>query len=523
MMRVSNVGGLVKSPGLVCVVAAFWMMAGMGFAFDEAWFGVPTPEQGTAERESLKSIYADLGMGPLPLALPVEDDPYRGISGKKIHRYMSDICAISEESRLAGDPMWGRICGTPYERKAAQYVLDKFTEFGLEEVHLETFARNAQWWPTQWELALVGEESYGTGTKDYVFSSAFPAEPSPATPSEGLEAELVYVGMGRPVDLVGRDLRGKIAVVHSEVPHSTFRHSGRGIAPELIEAGAAGVITIVNTPGNLLNKIQGTGSARAPGFNIGGEDGAFLEEVIARAGGEHRLKIRMKLAVESKEGWETQNAFGMIRGETDEYVLITAHLDAYFYGASDNASGVATMISLAEHFSRDGAPRPKRNLVFIATGGHHARSVGVANLVREHGDMLKKTVLDLNCEHTSAILVRSSNGRSLITANTESPKSLGITNASPLVTRFMADALGRYGVVTNSKPTRRAPGDAGGFIRAGLPVVQLIESNYWYHASADRPETITSRGLERTARAYAQFLDSVDGASREDLERGAVN
>jgi hypothetical protein len=330
----------------------------------------------------------------------------------------------------------------------------------------------------------------------------------------------VYVGLGRPVDLVGRDLKGKIAVLHSSVAQSTFSHSGRGVPPNLIKAGAVGVITIVNVPGNVLSMIQGSGSPDAPCFTIGGTDGAFLEDVIARGGTANKLKARMKLKVESKQGWQSQNTIGLIAGQTDEYVLVTAHLDAYFDGASDNATGLATMIALAKHYSRKGAPRPKRNLVFVATGGHHAASVGVANFVAAHRDIINKAVIDLNCEHTAAILVRSDDGRNLTPANTESPKGLGVTNFSPLLIKHMTEALDRYGVVTSSRPTTRAPGDAGGFVRAGLPVVQLIESNYWYHTSGDTAATITASGLERTARAYALFLDRVDSSSRAELQRG---
>ena len=487
----------------------------------DAWFGVATPEDRAQRSESIESIYANLGSEPLSLRLPASEDPYGDITGSALHRYMSVFCQISEESRLNGDTMWGRICGSPYERKAAEFVRAKFEEFGLSEVRLETFARNAQWWPAQWELKLLGDPAFGGATRDFVFTSAFPSEPSPSTPAEGIEAELIYVGMGRPVDLVGRDLAGKIAVLHSSVPQSTFRHSGRGVPPSLIEAGAIGVITIVNVPGNLLFKIQGTGSPGATCFTIGGADGAFLEEVIARAGDSVRLKVRMKLTTERREGWETQNVFGLISGRSDQYVLITAHLDAYFYGASDNSSGLATLLSLAEHFSRDGAPRPERNLLFVATGGHHARSVGVANLISTHADLMNKTVLDLNCEHTAAILVRSNDGRGLITANSESPRSLGVTNSSPLLLKFMAEAVDRYGIVLNSRSSTSVPGDAGGFARAGMTVVQLIESNYWYHSSGDRADTILPQGLERTARAFAYFLDKVDTVTREELERGA--
>lgn len=479
------------------------------------WLGVPVPDSGPDGRAPLRAVYDDLGMSPLSLRLPKSEDKYTDIAGATIYERMKVFCDISEQSRLAGDPLWGRISGTRWELAAAEYVEAQFKEFGLEDVRIEKFPRSPQWWPAEWELTLIGP-----GGETFTFPSAYPASPSPSTPPEGLEAELAYVGLGRPVDVVNVDLRGKIAVVHSAVWYSTFSHTARGTAPRLIESGAAGVITLMNTPGNLLFHIQGTGSPDAPAFTLGGDDGEFLENVITKVGGANKLRARMQLKVESKEGWQAQNTYGVVRGEMDEYIVITAHLDAYFQGASDNASGLATMLTLAEHFGRRGAPKPRRNLLFVATGGHHAASVGAAHVVSDYPEVMKKTVLVLNCEHTAAILLRSADGRSFLAANTESPKALGITNASPLLTRFMAEALDRYGVAAASKPTTSAPGDAGAFIRAGMPVVQLIESNFWYHASGDTPETITPQGLERTARAYAMFIDLVNGAARAELEGG---
>lgn len=511
---------------LMLVLLMFWAYrspeaAGQG----SPWFGLETPKPSQTGRQAIgpviDSVYENPGMPALSLRLPPEQDRYRDISGPAIHRDLTRFCQFSEDSRRAGDPLWGRMCGMPAEHQAAAFVREKFAAFGLADVRVEPVGRGAQWWPTEWELSLIGDPSYGPGTRDYVFASAFPAEPSPATPPTGLEAELVYVGLGRPVDLVGRNLRGKIAVVLTTPAQSTFSHTGRGAAQQLVDAGAIGVITIVNVPGNLLFHIQGTGSDKAPCFTLGGDDAAFLEQVIARAGAGRPLKARMKLRVERKTGLETQNVFGLVRGSTDEYVLITAHLDAYFYGASDNASGLATVLALAEHYAKR-SQRPRRSLLFVATGGHHAGSVGVANILSKHADVMKRTVLVLNCEHTAAILARSDDGRGLSIANTESPKSLGVPNGSPLLIKLMAEALDKYGVVVNSRPSRSAPGDAGGFVRAGVTVLQLIESNYWYHTSGDRPETISAQGLERTARAYAQFIDSVDKASRKELERGAT-
>jgi hypothetical protein len=54
------------------------------------------------------------------------------------------------------------------------------------------------------------------------------------------------------------------------------------------------------------------------------------------------------------------------------------------------------------------------------------------------------------------------------------------------------------------------------------PTVVLIETLAWYHTTADTPDLIPPIGLERTAKAFAFFLDKVDGTSRVELERAAL-
>lgn len=508
-------------------VVGMCTFAAPSLAEDGAWFGVSSLEQRRQEREGLfKATFVDLGLEPLSLRLPAED-PYQDIRGETIHRYVREIVAISEESRLAGDRLWGRISGTPYERMAAEYVQDRLREFGLSEVWMEEFPRGPQWWPTHWELKLLADPSFGEGTRDVVFATAFPASPSPSAPEGSLEAELIYVGLGRPADLVGRDLRGKVAVLHSIPQPSVYSHTGRGVPERLAALGAIAVLTVIDVPADVQFMAVGAGSARVPSFTLSGDEGAFLEEVIARAGGSEKLKVRIELAVEQREGWTAQNVFGLVPGASEEYVILTAHLDAYFYGANDNASGVATLLSLAQHFSRDEAPTPRRNLLFIATAGHHApslqggRSVGVANVIANHAELLPKTVLVLNCEHTAAIATLRRQG-GIIETNTENPRHLAVTNRSPLLLEFLREAFDRYGVVVATQTNHVPSGDPMRFQRAGLTVINLIEAGVWYHSTGDLPETIPAAGLERTARAFAYFLDKVDHVSRPEIEKSSV-
>ncbi len=496
----------------------------------DAWFGVETPEQQAAKRSDNGEFYSDADFAALRLNLPAADDPYSNINGDRIFQYTKDIVEFAEQSRQAGDPYWGRIGGSASERASADYVLAKFQKLDLKDARMDELPGHAQWQPVEWQLALLGDPSYGAGTQDYVFQSAFPAQFTTSAPADGLEAELVYVGLSGPLDLRGRDLTGKIAVIHSVLQPNTFFHSGRRRSESLIDAGAVGVITLMEAPGNYQYAIENAGSTRATSFVLGGDDGAFLEDVLDTAGAESKLKVRMQLKVEDRDGWKTQNVIGMIEGTGDEYIVLTAHLDSYFQGANDNATGVATMIALAEHYSRGDAPKLNRNLVFIATGAHHDESIGVDHFIENYPDILEKTALVLNIEHTASVLsfyrgpLRIGNFTvpgTLGTANTNGIRELMVSNLSPRLISIFGEAIDRYQLVVGSSASQLPTGDAFAFFLKGHTVVQLIESNIWFHSTGDALNTIPPQELERAARTYAYFIDQVDQSSRAELEEGA--
>ena len=501
------------------------LVPGKSFTEDveSAWFGLPLPEQRANNREAMfNNVWVDLGYEPLSLRLPASDDPYQEITGETIHRYTREITAFSEESRTAGDPLWGRIAGMPAAHKTAEYVARHFEAAGLQDVHIDSFPRDAQWWPLEWELRLLGDDAYGKGTKDYVFSTAFPAHPSTSLPREGVEAELIYVGLGHPEDLVGRNLSGKIAIVNSVLDSSAWSHSARGIPQKLVAKGAMGVITLIDVQSNDLFLGAGAGAAGAPCFVVSGDDGYFLRDVIGLAGEDSPPKVRMHLTTTMKENLDAHNAIGFLEGRSQETIVLTAHTDAYFYGAQDNASGIATLVHLAEQIAaRD--EMPKRSMMFVVTGGHHARSrdgktgsVGAANVRDRYPEIMARTVFVLNVEHTAAIGTRLRMGV-LMPTNTERARVLAVTNRSPLLISLMGDAFDRYGVVTTTRTNHVPSGDAGGFARAGITVVNFIESSLWYHSSGDIADRISEQGLERTARAFAHFLDQVDSASLDQI------
>jgi len=235
----------------------------------------------------------------------------------------------------------------------------------------------------------------------------------------------------------------------------------------------------------------------------------------------------MSLKTEVRESWRGKNVIGLIPGRIDEYVVIVAHLDGYFESANDNGAGLAAMIALAKHYANPDVARPKRNLLFIGTSGHHEFSDGVESFIAEHRDILDKTVLVFNVEHPSMVWsyyrgeLKFKNltvPGQLITTTSQATRGLTVSNGNSLLISYYRDAIDRYGLVIDSEVGRQPTGDAFGFFLAGYTVAQILDANIWYHSSGDLSDAIHPAGLERATRLYAHVLDKIDATSRAELE-----
>ena len=115
---------------------------------------------------------------------------------------------------------------------------------------------------------------------------------------------------------------------------------------------------------------------------------------------------------------ESSNVVAELRGSDpvlrDQYVVFTAHIDHLgicpaingdnvCHGALDNASGVATLLGVAEYFARIPASQRRRNIIFLGTSGHHNSGTNSAAwLAEHHEELFRKTALLINAEHTAA-------------------------------------------------------------------------------------------------------------------------
>lgn len=200
---------------------------------------------------------------------------------------------------------------------------------------MQPFDLTPQWFPQSWSVTVAA------GGDEFRLATAHPFYRSEGTTSQGLDLELVYVGLGTEADFSGRDVSGKAVLV--------FAMLGLPEADALIRAAEKGAATILNArmlPGNVKYQAYPV-ATNIPTVSLGNEDGAALRELIER---DLAPRVKIRLDVDIVSGLRTSMVWGTLRGQTDETIYVMAHRDGFFDAAGDNASGVASMISLAKHY-----------------------------------------------------------------------------------------------------------------------------------------------------------------------------
>ncbi len=244
-----------------------------------------------------------------------------------------------------------RESGSDDERTAAAYLCERLDAFGVHYEVLEP------------ELFLSVPKAAHVlmhGTETLRIEAATPAF-SLSTGSAGVRGPIVHASTGYATSTVTvfdagdasdlPDVRGKIAVTEG------FANPGKVLA--LRQAGAVGVLCV--NPGEYVHEgictpIWGAPDTRSAGLQpnipvvaISRPDGERLMAALADGG------VEVTLVTDLDEGWKRcPLVVAEIPGsdDGDEFVLLHGHIDSWFVGVGDNATGNATMLEIARVLQR---------------------------------------------------------------------------------------------------------------------------------------------------------------------------
>lgn len=195
---------------------------------------------------------------------------------------------------------------------------------------------------------------------------------------------------------------------------------------------------------------------------------------------------------------KTQNIIAMQPGRdpelSKEAVIIGAHFDhlgkkngKIYFGADDNASGIAGLLEIAEAFSRMPI-KPLRTIIFIAFTAEELGLLGSDHYVKNPTFPLKKTVAMINLdmisrnEPNNVTVIGSNRSPGLDALNKAANEEIGLTLE-----------YGGEGYFTRS--------DQYSFARHDIPVIFYnTKSHKDYHRNTDISEKINPEKIARISR-----------------------
>jgi hypothetical protein len=467
--------------------------------------------RGNEPQPEVKDHRIDLESSFVRPPLRAGDETYGRINGERVKQFVNEITAISRKDRDRGNKYWGRVAGTEADKEVHDLVAAKFREWGLQDVHFEPVALGPQNVPTDWELAASG--SSGTLT----FKTIFPMQGAAPIRGVGLDLDLVWAGYGTELDFAGRDVKGKAVFIQAMPWPNGFQQTARfyGSLERAVAKGAAALLVNVAIPGNLTQSIGGPGGTTGfTGFTIGSEDAAQLKALMEKG----PVKVHARLSTERRTGLVDANVWGTLPGATNEDIVIMAQHDARFEGAFSNASGVATMLGLAEYFAKIPAANRRRTLRFVST------AAGGAQLMHQNrGTLFANTALIINCQHTSAMQfiqyeppegTKYPEQGGLYKTQTVNARQYWIYGSDKLA-RIIFDSLAQFGVALWDYAMN--DGSGLGAVARDAPSLQTLVTPVYFSSDYDRPEFVPPSGLEMVGRAYAKIVDQVNGLSRAEI------
>lgn len=271
-----------------------------------------------------------------------ETDIANEVSGAELMKHTAYLAKEDRES------------GSPGEARAIRYFRKFMEELGLDVQILEI--ENYISLPVRASINIISPIQ-----KELIcLTPAFSA----STPSEGLEAELLWIKENEAQE----DLRGKIVLGEGlAMPTSSWN---------LEQAGAAGQIWINwgDLPNNsIVSTIWGHPTPatehrlpKTPVASIGRREGQMLKELCAEG------PVRVCLKTELKTGFmKVPLAVADIRGnlQPDKYVLFNGHVDSWHKGASDNGTANACILEAARIIAKYRA-HLRRGVRFVWWSGH---------------------------------------------------------------------------------------------------------------------------------------------------------
>jgi carboxypeptidase Q len=413
---------------------------------------------------------------------------------------MTDDYAYRQVTHLT-ENIGPRPSGSAQAKAAVDYVADELRKLGLD-VHLEE-VKVPHWVRGVETGALVEYAGQAEGTTQKIVLTALGG--SPATPAEGLTAEVVVVSNFDELRALGHDkVAGKI-VFFNEIFDKRKTAAGFAFAAygEAVRYRAAGPKTaadmgaaaaLVRSVGDSDFRLPHTGfsfPASIPYGAVTAEDG----DLIAHLAAQGRVRMRLILTPQKLPDATSYNVIADLKGSEhpEQVVVVSGHLDSWDLGtgAIDDAAGVAIAMEAAE-IAQKLQLHPKRTLRVIAWMDEENGGAGSQQYTKEHSSDFPN--------HVAAIESDSGAAHPLGFEVRISPRAAQILEPA-------VNVLGSIGATVVEASAFSPGADISAMSDAGVPAFGIMQDGrtyfHYHHTAADTLDKIVPGELRENATAMA--------------------
>lgn len=278
----------------------------------------------------------------------------------------------------------------PADLKTTCFTQKMFREWNCTEAWLDITApwneRAADY--SIEEMSLIQRSAAGDFSKEDIPVVYIPAHVSPEEYGETIRGKVIFVENGFDRWLNKMMDENAAAIITVSMPEIKPVRTGMSEDPRLKEAHA-----------NLsFHHYTKESEEKLRGFAVSPRVGKQLKEACLRLAEEGSCPtVRFKIVSEVKDGF-VENVEAVIPGETEEEVLMTAHLCHPRSSVNDNASGAAcgieAMAVLRELIDSGKLPRPKRTIKLLLI----PEFTGTYAYLRENENRLSEIVGGFNMD-----------------------------------------------------------------------------------------------------------------------------
>ena len=299
-----------------------------------------------------------------------------------------------------------RSAGSDAEHATADYLVKEWEKIGLQNVDkLASKCDKFQFNSSSMKIADSDVDFHGNDQEAVEAGTNGPASYQVNGTDGDLTAEIVNCKTGFEADYEGKDMEGKIALVHVDQSNEAWIDV---YMEQAKAAGCAALVTWANSgygeAGTYTTNVQDVCSADIiPTVAISADQAKKVRKAIKEGHTECTLNVDAEMV---DNGGTTYNIVGMIPGKNhDQKIVVAGHYDKYWYGFQDDCCAISLVAAIAKAMV-DSEYEPENDIYFIAHGAEEWGvtdsqfdwTTGAWGVCEEHSDVTDNCLAMINCE-----------------------------------------------------------------------------------------------------------------------------